>query len=256
MVISVAQTQIFFLILTRVMALIIFVPNLGGQTIPNQVRIALGLLLACLMIPEVSLAPDAQSMGLVAFSIEIIKELAIGLILGFTVILTFSAVQIAGETMGLSSGFGSSRIFNPSIGETGSPIDQLFVVVGMLIFMAIDGHHATLLVLNRTFDLIPITSTFPAWDLNTVITNFSTLILYGIQLALPVLGVLLLTDIVLALLARVAPQIQVYFLGLPLKLGVSLIAVFLAFSLSTPKLINLFRNIAPKMLELVGNHGG
>lgn len=82
MLISIAQAQLFFLVLTRVMAIIIHVPNLGGQTIPNPVRIALGLVLAAIIIPWAPLPATAESMALLPFASSILKEIIIGTLIG------------------------------------------------------------------------------------------------------------------------------------------------------------------------------
>jgi len=87
--------------------------------------------------------------------------------------------------------------------------------------------------------------------LETMLKMTGQLIAAGIQMALPVMGALLLTDFTLGLLARVAPQIQVFFLGMPLKVGVSLIALSMAFGLLLPMLHNLYGQIAPRMLLIL-----
>jgi len=251
MIISVAQAQLFFLALTRILAVLIHIPVLGSQNSPNQIRIGLGLVLTLVLIPWQPLPPDAQTMGLIAFSVAIGKELLIGTLSGFASALIFGAVEMAGEVMGMGSGFGSSRIFNPTINESGSAFNQLFVIIASMYFMVVDGHHAILIALERTFKVIPINGDLPINSLESLMKITAQLFITGVQLALPVMVALFLADLTLGLLARVAPQVQVFFLGLPLKVGVSLIGIGLLFSVIFPSLNSLYQSIGPNMLQLL-----
>lgn len=252
MSVSIAQAQLFFLVLTRILAMIIQVPVLGGQVIPVQVRLGLGLVLAAVLIPWQPLSPDAPSIGLLAFTVAVLKELIVGTLAAFAAALTFGAVQIAAELMGLQSGFGAGRIFNPLIGEGSSDYSQLFVMFAMLVFLMIDGHHLFILAMQRTFEAIPVNGTLPLDSMNQLIGLAALLIVAGIRMALPVLMALIITDLALGLVARVAPQMQIFFLGMPLKMGIALFAMGLMFSIVLPTLTQLFRGIGERMLVLIG----
>jgi flagellar biosynthetic protein FliR len=251
MIVSIAQTQIFILVFTRIMAMIIPVPVLGGQTIPSQVRIGLGIILSAILIPWQPIGPEIQEMGLLVFAAALLQELIIGVLAGFAATLTFGALQIAGEMMGLVSGFGAGNILNPAIGSAGSALDQLFIMVGMLLFVVMDGHHYFLIAVQKTFTLIPVNSPVVFTDATTLLSLTANLIASGIQLALPVIGALLLADISLGLLARVAPQIQIFFLGLPAKIALGMFAVGMTFGIAFPLMRDLFNRIGPRMLELI-----
>jgi flagellar biosynthetic protein FliR len=252
MMISVAQAQLFFLALTRILAVIIHVPMLGGQNIPTQVRLGLGFALTLVLIPWQPLPAETAAVGLVAFGLGIGKEILIGTLIGFAADLTFGAIQIAGATMGMGSGFESSRIFNPALGESGSAFDQVFVMTATMIFLLIDGHHLVLIALQKTFEVLPVNSPLPFTGLETLMLTTATFITAGIHLALPVLTALILTDLTLGLLARVAPQVQVYFLGLPVKVAVALLVLNLTFAVISPFLTAMFKTLPTTMLRFVG----
>jgi flagellar biosynthetic protein FliR len=141
---------------------------------------------------------------------------------------------------------------NPTLGESGTALDQIYVMVTMLIFLIINGHHAVILAVQKTFQVLPINQPLPAFTGEVVMSMTAQLILLGIQIAMPVAGALLLADITLGLLARVAPQIQVFFLGLPLKIALATFAVGLIFSISLPTITELFNSLGPRMLKLLG----
>ena len=248
MTISVAQAQLFFLAFTRIMAIIIHVPVFGGQSIPNQVRIGLGLALALVLIPWQPLNPDVAAIGFFAFGMGIAKEILIGTLVGFAADLTFGAIQIAGTAMGMGSGFESGRIFNPALGDAGSAFDQIFVILMMMFFLIIDGHHIVLIAIQKTFTAIPINGPLPLNGSDTLALTTAQLIATGIHLALPVMAALILTDLTLGLLARVTPQVQVYFLGLPVKVTVALMSMSMLLSVLFPFLRNMFRIMGENML--------
>jgi flagellar biosynthetic protein FliR len=251
MTISLAQAQMFFLVLTRVMAMVIAVPVLGGQTIPLQVRVALGIILSAIIIPWQPLSADAPTIGLFGFAAAIFQELIIGTLSSFAVILTFGTVQMAGEFMGLGSGFASSRVLNPAIGETGTALDQLFVMAAMLLFLVLNGHHTFLIALQKTFEIIPVNSPLPVFDVQKLMRMTADLIAAGAQMALPVMGAMLLADIALGLLSRVSPQIQVFFLGMPLKVALGMFAMSLIFAYALPKIGDLYNQIGNRMILLI-----
>ncbi len=251
MLISIAQAQIFFLVLTRVMAVIIHIPNLGGNSIPNQVRIALGFVLAVILVPWSPLSANTEALALLTFAAAILKEIIVGTLIGYAAIATFGAISIAGEIMGLGSGFSSDRIFNPAMEQSVTPIGQLFVVIAMMLFMALNGHHIALMALQKSFTLVSVNGFLPDFSVETLLVTTANLIVVGIQIAFPIFAALLLADITLGLISRVAPQVQVYFLGLPLKIGLSMIALAISISIMLPLLRDIFNNIGERMLSMV-----
>jgi flagellar biosynthetic protein FliR len=253
MTISVAQAQLFFLAFTRIMAILIHVPVLGGQNIPTQVRIGLGLMLSVVLIPWQPLPPETVMIGFVAYSIAIFREIIIGTLIGFAVVLAFTAIQMAGSAMGMGSGFESSRIFNPAMGESGSAFDQIFVMTASMIFLVINGHHLVLIAIQKTFNVVPLNGSLPFNGMEAVMKMTAVFISTGVHMAMPIIAALVLTDITLGLLARVAPQVQVYFLGLPVKVVVAMVAMGMTFASVFPFLSTLFKKMAENMILFVSN---
>ncbi|MCX6064888.1 MAG: flagellar biosynthetic protein FliR [Chloroflexi bacterium] len=251
MTISVAQAQLFFLAFTRIMAIIIHVPVFGGQNIPMQVRIGLGFLLALVLIPWQPIPADAVTVGAVGYSLAIGKEIIIGTLIGFAADLAFGTIQMAGSAMATGSGFESGRIFNPALGESGSAFDQLFVMTATMVFLVIDGHHLVLIAIQKTFEALPLNSSLPFNGMDAVMKTAPVFIASGIHLALPVMAALIMTDLTLGLLARVAPQVQVYFLGLPVKVVVALLSMGMLFAVVIPFLSTLYQSVPENMLLFI-----
>ena len=251
MVITVAQTEFLFLALTRVLAMIIQVPMLGGQTVPNQVKIGLGVLLTLLLFPIQALPANLPTLDLLGLFVSIAKEILIGLVAGFAAVLTFAAIDIAGEVMGTGSGFSSDRVFNPAMNNSSASFNQLFIMVALLVFLLMDGHQTFIVAIARTFEIIPVGGEIPMDKIDSVGRLVSQLIISGIQLGLPLLAALTLTDVALGLLSRVAPQVQVYFLGLPLKVGIALYGLGIFFLVAYPVIRNLFEPLGERTLRIL-----
>jgi len=252
MLISVAQFQLFFLALTRIMAILVTMPFLGGSTVPNSVKVSLGFILTITLIPWQPLSAESPVMGLFPFGLAILQELIIGLVAGFAVSLTFAVFQMVGKLMELGAGFSAGQIFNPTLGEMASSYDQLFMMVVFVYFFTINGHHMFLIGLEKTFQVLPVHSGLGNLAAERVITLFQTMIVSAFQLALPVMGAILLADLTLGLLARVAPQIQVFFLGLPVKVWLGIVALGISFSAILPLAGKVFLQMSQRMQYLLG----
>jgi flagellar biosynthetic protein FliR len=122
-----------------------------------------------------------------------------------------------------------------------------------MVFLVIDGHHLVLFAIQKTCDVIPLHGSLPFNGMETIVTATSTLISAGIHLALPVMTAVILTDLTLGLLARIAPQVQVYFLGLPVKVVVALLALSMTFAVVFPFLSSLFKTMAENMLLFIAS---
>lgn len=250
--INIAQFQTFFLTFTRIMAAIIHVPVLGGRSIPNQIKLGLGLILAIFLTPLQTATLTGEGLSIPSFAAAITREIIIGTIAGYAAVLAFGALQITGSLMGLGSGFTAGQILNPALEESGTSLDQIFVMTAFLLFFVLNGHHSFILGLQRTFEVLPVNAEIPQLAQESIMRLTGNLIATGIQMALPILGALLLADLALGLLARVAPQIQVFFLGIPLKIALGLAALAIAIPALSPNIRALFQAIAPQMLLLLG----
>jgi flagellar biosynthetic protein FliR len=252
MIVSIAQTQLFLLALTRVLAIIVQVPVFGSDVIPNQMKVGLGFFITILVIPWTPIPADAIATPWLAYTGLILRELLIGFIAGFAGALTFGAFQMAGKLIDMSSGFGAGMVFNPAMGEAGGTLDQFFVLIVMMYFLLTNGHHIFLMGLKDTFTLLPLNQPLPELNPEALLQLSSGIITSGVQISLPIVGALFLTDLTLGLLSKVAPQINVFFLGLPIKVWVAIFALSLLFGLLGPTLDRAFKNLGPRMLQILG----
>ncbi len=214
----------------RAGALVMTVPVFGHSAIPRQIRIFLALILALSMVPthagvDTPMPPTAAHLAVV-----ILSELAVGFLMGFAVIVVFSAVQFAGHIVGLQMGLAVANIYDPmSAGEI-SLIGQFYYLFSLLIFLLIDGHHMVIEALARSYDLVPVgAAVFPA-GIGMLVTDLVLMLfVFGIKIAAPVMVTLYIMNIVLGIVARTVPQMNVFIVGFPLSIGVGLGFVGLSF---------------------------
>jgi flagellar biosynthetic protein FliR len=251
-IVNLLQAQLFLLALTRILAILIHVPVLGGRAIPDPVKIGLGLTFALVALPWQPPAEGAPALGMIEMLVGIARELLIGTIAGYAAVLTFGALQTTGQLIGLSSGFSAGQILNPALEESGTALDQVILMTVMLLFLILNGHHAFLVGIQRTFALLPVNGPLPDLRLEAIVAVTAGMVTAGIQMSMPVMGTLLLTDLTLGLLARVAPQVHVFFLGIPLKVGVALVVLSISMIGLAPVIEDLFGRLAPRMLNFLG----
>jgi len=229
------DVTIAFLVLLRVSAMIMFLPILGHQLVPPQVKIGLIGIISILLYPVVrpivpEIPPSPVAFGLIAG-----QEILIGAMLAILAQLIFAAVQLAGQIMSYQMGMAIANVFDPSTSTQIAIVGQMAVVLSMLIWLAAGGHHAFLMAISDSFTTLPIGHawSFTGWQaLNDAAANMFVL---GLRLTSPVLLLLFFTYVALGLLSRAVPQIQIFFVSFPLTIGLGM----LVFALSLPAFLAL-----------------
>jgi flagellar biosynthesis protein FliR len=250
---STTQLLSLFLIFTRGLAVLITGPIFSQRSIPAPFKIGLAGLLSLLILPAATSHLNPVStpfpQDLPRFLLVVAQEILIGVLIGFVSNLVFVAVDIAAKIMGLQMGFQAANLLNPLNNTTGSALEQFYTLLALTLFLIINGHHWLIAALARTFDIAPL-GTFVLTHLTLehlmVMTNetFNT----AIRISLPVGGTLLLTDLGLGLVARAVPHVQVFFLGLPLKLGLGLLVLALSMIVTLPLIKDLLTDMVKNVL--------
>lgn len=193
-----------------------------------MVRVSIALFLSFLFTPLLEPLPvRSVSFGLFAFSL--LQELALGLLMGYILFLTFAGLQLAGQLVDLPMGFSMVNVLDPQTGGQMPIIGQLYFIIALWIFILVKGDHILLTVLAQSFRLLPVGGEILfAKGLPYMIKAFGNLFLLAVQVALPIFGVLFLTDMGLGVLAKLVPQINVFFLGFPLKIFLGLFLLILS----------------------------
>lgn len=216
----------FFLVFVRCSALLLSSPVFGAQSTPVHVRILTTLAIAASLTvcvkPHMGPIPD----NLYALGLATAQEAAAGLLIGAFITLALQVAQLAGGLMDLQVGLSSSQIVNPVSGINSTIISQFKFMLGVVVFLSMDGHQIILTAMVKSYD------TMPALSINSLpgikdglLTLLTSVFLLAIQIAAPVIGVSLVIDTALGLINRAVPTFQAMQVGLPAKIAMGLVAV-------------------------------
>lgn len=235
---AIHQSYLLLLIFARSTGLTVTAPVFSHRTVPAQLRVALALGLALVMLPV--LGGTAVDRSLPALVPVLVSELAVGMLLGFVAALAFSAVQLAGALLDADLGFSMANLLDPGSGEPTALVGSLKQMLALILFLALDGHHLLLRAVLDSYTALPIAGLSlgePAWQL--VIGAVGAMFQAGFQLAMPVLAALFAATVALAVVSRSVPQLNLFVVGMPAKLAAGLILVVLALPLDVPALTHL-----------------
>ncbi|MEO8419122.1 MAG: flagellar biosynthetic protein FliR [Methylophilaceae bacterium] len=226
--------------LTRVLGLIAVSPILGHPALPPTVKLGLGLMFTLIVIPTMPAPPVVDLMSLQSLLI-LLQQLIIGVAMGLTVRIAFAAVELAGQLSGMTMGLGFASFYDPQSQGQSTAISQLYGLLAMLLFLAINGHLLLFSALAESFSTLPIQAT--ATGGFSVIRVFSwgeKIFSAGVHLSLPVIAALLMTNIALGILSRTAPQLNLFGIGFPVTLIIGFLAIAMALPGMTAPLNQLF----------------
>jgi len=214
-----AHFQVGLLILVRISAMLSVLPVLGATSIPFQVRVGLGLALTMVVFPTIPNTAIILPKGVPDFFLMVFREAVTGLLIGWVFSLLFQVVEIAGALIDAQAGFSMVELFDPISGQASHLFGQFLVVVSSVTFMVSGAMGQMIVVISRSFSLLPLNSAHLRADLllpqlsAIAITSFTT----GVQLAGPVLMALLMVTLVMAVVSRIMPAMNAWMLAMPLQ---------------------------------------
>lgn len=225
-----AKLELFLMILTRVSGLFLLAPVLGDKSFPVTFRIALAIILSLILVPILGATTTPTVSSTAELVVRIGRELLIGLIIGFLFRLLFMGVQAAGSLVGYQIGLSIANVIDPTSHSEQSIISQFWMLLAMLIFLTINGHHLLISGLADSFTLLPLGGGVLNDGGAELLMRVSGFVLVlAVKLAIPVIVTLFLIDIAMASVSRMMPTMNVFIVGFGLKIGagVAIMAVSL-----------------------------
>ncbi|MHC4158087.1 MAG: flagellar biosynthetic protein FliR [Planctomycetota bacterium] len=222
----------FVMVLTRISAFFLVIPVFGWKTIPVRIKVSIALVITVFFTMITATAVDPKQVCILEAILLIANEAVYGLALGLVVTAVFSVVKFTGRIVERQMGLAMAHILDPLTGENAKPLGMLLEMIFIILFLSANGHHLFLLVISRSYD------TFPAGSIPTlpvladgVIKAGSTMFTASLRLAAPMLAAFLVLLVVLAVLARTIPEMNILFLSFPLRIGLGLlmVAIFVPF---------------------------
>ena len=213
----------FGLVIARLVPLFIFAPLFSSKMLPLRVRGIIAVALAMGLAP-LALAGEQVPLDAMAILGLIVKELLVGLVFAFVIGMLFQALNVAGTIVDTLIGFSFGASVDPITGNQGTVIAQVYGVMGVMVFIAINGDALLIRGFAETFALVPLLE-MPNLDrlLDGAISSFVGIFSAAIQICAPVLLALVLTDVAFGLVTKVVPQMNVFSMGMPTKVLVGLV---------------------------------
>jgi len=220
--------EYFLLILLRVSALIISSPIFGRKTLPNTLKIAFCIVLSYFVMLTHPVAPEIRYNNIVEFALLCVKELLFGLVLGYVTTLFFSIPQTAGYVIDMQLGFGMVNIFDVQ-NNISVPVSGNFLyVITMLSFLAVNGHQQLIYVVQNTFTSIPAGQVQLNAALGySALEVFAESFVMAVKVAMPMIAAGIMGEIIMGVIVRTTPQMNVFVVGIPLKIILGLMALIL-----------------------------
>jgi flagellar biosynthetic protein FliR len=211
------------ILLVRPGMLILATPIFGGAFVPPHVRLALTVVLAVILLPAVNVPQPASALGL---ALVVAGEAAVGLALALSIRALVAGAELAGQVAGFQIGVSYAALVDPMTGARNNVLSLLYGSLAMVAFLGVNGHHELLRALVLSYDALPPGQWPMVAGMAAGVARLLGLVFsLGTQLAMPVIVVLLLVEVVLGLVSRVAPALNLMVVGFPLRVGVGLLVL-------------------------------
>lgn len=223
----------FLLVLFRIAGMLVSAPLFNMRNIPTQLKVGFAVGIALILFPlhsgDLVLPKD-----LIQFSLLAVQETIIGILIGFTANLVFIALQVAGEFFSMQMGLSIANLLDPVTNVQSAVVGQFFFYFAALLFLNLNIHHALIVGVDRSFNAIPLGHFIGEGNLTgglmaeRFIKLSSDMFLMAMMIGAPLMGMIVLLDIALAFVAKVMPQMNIFIVGLPLKVGGGLLIMLIS----------------------------
>ena len=213
------QIIAFALVFLRLMAFVVAWPVFGSAMVPIPSKVLLALIFAMVVFPTIPF----QNVDLIAINNDIIfmaiRELLVGLFLGFLMRMFFFAVSVAGEIISVTMGLASAQLYNPAMGSQSNVVEQFEVLIATLFFLAMNGHHLFLSGISQSFSLVPVADiAIRTGGFLEIAEMGQEILLLGLKISAPVLVSIFVTNVAMGILGKAVPQINVLITSMPVTI--------------------------------------
>lgn len=234
--------------LTRILALFASAPLWSSAAMPRRTRLVLGLAVAIGLapaLPPMPTIPPASEAGLWILA----QQLLIGVGMGFSMRVIYSAIDFAGQFIGMQTGLGFATFFDPMSSSQTAVVAEFMGLLALLTFLSINGHLMYISTLAQSFTLIPVSANPPPAETWLHIAQLGSKIFSsGLLLALPVIVALMITNVALGILTRAAPQLNLFAVGFPITLTGGFLTLGLTLNYLSRPMLDIFQTGLSAML--------
>lgn len=243
---------IFLFVFVRIISVFTSAPLFSNENFPILAKIGLSLVTAYLIFTFIDKGNIQLEISLWFIAINVLKEIVTGLIIGFSINIVFYAVSFAGSLMGFDIGLAMANVFNPSEGTQNNVIGEYIYILAVLIFLLINGHHYIIRGITYSFTIIPLGH----YSINAEVYDYivklgAAVFILAVKMASPIMVTFFLVHIGAGILARIIPQMQVFFVLYPLKIGLGIFLLILTTPLYLYIIKSLLSSYEEKLYKLI-----
>ncbi|MDH4046669.1 MAG: flagellar biosynthetic protein FliR [Gammaproteobacteria bacterium] len=211
----------------RIGAFVMVMPLIGSSFVPVRVRLLIAVALTIVMAPVLPTMPTTEFLSL-AGMLMTVQEIAIGIAMGFLVQLVFDAITLGGQVIAMSMGLGFAVFLDRTRGVNIPVLGQLFLMLGMLIFLSLDGHLALIRLVADSFQLLPAGSGGPSLTAVSALLEWSgQVFVVAVKIALPAITALIVVNLSFGVMSRAAPTLNLFAVGFPVAMLLGFVVIFL-----------------------------
>lgn len=217
----------------RIGAFVMVMPVIGSSFVPPRVRLLLAVALTAVIAPVIPHSATTEVLSAEGL-VTVIQEIAIGATLGFLVQLVFDAIALGGQVIGMSMGLGFAVFLDRARGVNMPVLGQLFLMLGMLVFLSLDGHLALIRLLAESFTAMPMSAAGMTTDmLGSVLTFTGQMFVFAMRIALPAITAILVVNLAFGVMSRAAPTLNLFAIGFPVTMLLGFAVIFLSMDVMT-----------------------
>jgi len=237
--------------LIRITGLMLAEPILSNRGVPIRLRMGIAVVLTLTVAPLLPTPPAVDFLspqGVVMAA----QQLLIGVMLGFMMRIVLNGVEMAGHIAGLSMGLGFATFFDPQSGAQSPVLAQFLGIITILLFLASNGHLLMISALFESFHVLPIsTNPLPAQGFLSMVEATGQMFVIGVTLSLPLVAAILIANVGLGVLARAAPQLNLFAIGFPLMLTAGFVVLMVSLPYIVQPIARLMENAVLQGIELL-----
>ncbi|WP_059053525.1 flagellar biosynthetic protein FliR [Paenibacillus senegalimassiliensis] len=250
--------SVFMLIFCRMTAFFVVTPIFSSRSVPNTFKVGFSGMIALVIL--LTIGTQQAVPNDLNYVLYIIREVLIGLLMGYVANLIFNVIQMAGSFIDIQIGFGIANVIDPMTGASAPVLGNLKYIIATLVFLSMNGHHYLIDAVIRSYQWIPLSNDLFQKIYNGnlaefLVQTFSHAFLLAFQLAAPLVVALFVTDVALGFLARTAPQFNIFVIGIPVKIIVGLVVLLIlvpSFIYAFQSLFEVLFNALHDLLSTIG----
>lgn len=248
--------EVFFLVFVRMTGLFVIAPIFGRKNIPHYFKIGFSLLVTIIMVNSINISNKINIDTFIGYAALVFKEFIVGLIIGFVAYLVFASIYLAGQLIDMEIGFGVVNVIDPMSNIQVPVTANFYIIITTLVFLIMNGHHMLIVAVYESYQYIPIGElSVTKGVVETVIKIYTSIFSLGFKIAAPITAAILVTDVALGIISKAMPQLNVFIVGMPLKIfsGLSIMIFTMSMYITIVKMIieNIAGNIEDVLSKLV-----